>query len=194
LSLCDFRSWAFGAAAPAQEVGRIWRADFDIDIAGKLLDGPMIYGECKWWKDRVGENILDQLIERASLTYYGPDSRKRQFILYPSATSQPEVVLFTPQSMLRGAGKRAQTEAPSHGACIKLRLSLEGPIRTEGGLIEPVNAEWSVLSGTKIISISDPRGSVRARKSERLTPPDAACPPGSSDAVRCVTNVRCCGL
>jgi hypothetical protein len=28
------------------------------DIAGKLLDGSMIYGECKWWKDPVGENIL----------------------------------------------------------------------------------------------------------------------------------------
>jgi hypothetical protein len=27
--------------APAQEIGRIWDADYDIDIAGKLLDGSM---------------------------------------------------------------------------------------------------------------------------------------------------------
>jgi uncharacterized protein len=100
-------------AAPAQEIGRIWHADFDIDVAGRLLDGSMIYGECKWWKDLVGENILDQLIERASLTDYGRDNPKRQFILYSRAgftsglqrraISQEGIVLHTPQSMLRGA-------------------------------------------------------------------------------------------
>jgi AAA+ ATPase superfamily predicted ATPase len=102
-------------AAPAQEIGRIWHADFDIDVAGRLLDGSMIYGECKWWKDPVGENILDQLIERASRTSYGRDNPKRQFILYSRAgftsglqkraVSQEDIVLHTPQSMLRGAGK-----------------------------------------------------------------------------------------
>ena len=102
-------------AAPAQEVGRIWHADFDIDIVGKLLDGSLIYGECKWWKDPVGESILDQLIERASLTDYGRDNPKRQFILYSRsgfttalqkrAASQAGIILHTPQSMLRGVGK-----------------------------------------------------------------------------------------
>jgi hypothetical protein len=42
----------------------------------------MLYGECKWWKDLVGENILDELIERASRTDYGRDNQKRQFVLY----------------------------------------------------------------------------------------------------------------
>jgi uncharacterized protein len=102
-------------AAPAQEIGRIWHADYDIDVAGRLLDGSMIYGECKWWKDPVGENVLDQLIERASLTSYGRDNPKRQFILYSRAgftsglqkraISQESIVLHTPQSMLRGAEK-----------------------------------------------------------------------------------------
>jgi uncharacterized protein len=102
-------------AAPAQEIGRIWHADFDIDVAGRLLDGSMIYGECKWWKDPVGENVLDQLIERASLTSYGRDNPKRQFILYSRAgftsglrkraISQEGIVLHTPQSMLREADK-----------------------------------------------------------------------------------------
>jgi AAA+ ATPase superfamily predicted ATPase len=102
-------------AAPAQEIGRIWHAEYDIDVAGRLLDGSMIYGECKWWKDPVGENVLDQLIERASLTSYGRDNPKRQFILYSRAgftsglqkraISQESIVLQTPQSMLRGAEK-----------------------------------------------------------------------------------------
>jgi AAA+ ATPase superfamily predicted ATPase len=102
-------------AAPAQEIGRIWHADYDIDVAGRLLDGSMIYGECKWWKDPVGENVLDQLIERASLTSYGRDNPNRQFILYSRAgftsglqkrgISQESIVLHTPQSMLRGAEK-----------------------------------------------------------------------------------------
>jgi AAA+ ATPase superfamily predicted ATPase len=102
-------------AAPAQEIGSIWHADFDIDVAGRLLDGSMIYGECKWWKDPVGENVLDQLVERASLTSYGRDNPKRQYILYSRAgftsglqkraNSQEGIVLHTPQSMLRGAEK-----------------------------------------------------------------------------------------
>jgi AAA+ ATPase superfamily predicted ATPase len=99
-------------AAPAQEIGTIWHADFDIDVAGRLLDGSMVYGECKWWRDPVGENILDQLIERASLTSYGRDNPKRQFILYSRsgftsqlrkrAILQKGIVLHTPQSMLQG--------------------------------------------------------------------------------------------
>lgn len=102
-------------AAPAQEIGSIWGADFDIDVAGRLVDGSMIYGECKWWKDPVGENILDQLIERASLTSYGQGNTKRQFILYSRsgftselrkrAISQKGIVLHTPQSMLQGVEK-----------------------------------------------------------------------------------------
>jgi uncharacterized protein len=144
-------------AAPAQEVGRIWHADFDIDIAGKLLDGSMIYGECKWWKDPVGENILDQLIERASLTEYGRDNPKRQFILYSRtgfttalrkrATSQPGIALCTPQSMLRGVAKRVRKPMHPPTAHASSSGSLKGIIRTEGDLIGPVDAEWSALSG-----------------------------------------------
>lgn len=36
--------------APAQEIGRVWQGDYDIDVAGRLLDGSMLYGECKWWR------------------------------------------------------------------------------------------------------------------------------------------------
>ena len=104
-------------SAPAQEIGRVWQADYDIDIAGKLLDGTMIYGECKWWKDLVGENVLDELIQRASRTDYGRDNPKRGFVLYSRsgftptlqkrASIQPGIVLHTPRTMLR------RTSAPA---------------------------------------------------------------------------------
>jgi hypothetical protein len=106
-------------SAPAQEIGRIWQADYDIDVAGKLLDGSMLYGECKWWTDLVGENILDELIQRASRTDYGRDNHKRQFVLYSRtgftaalqrrAATQPEIVLHTPQTMLRKPRTRTRS-------------------------------------------------------------------------------------
>jgi hypothetical protein len=96
-------SWAFAAG----------------DVAGKLLDGSMLYGECKWWKDLVGENILDELIERASRTDYGRDNHKRQFVLYARtgftttlqrrAAAQPGIALHTPQTMLRAPGTRTRS-------------------------------------------------------------------------------------
>ncbi len=104
-------------AAPAQEVGQIWHADYDIDIAGRLLDGSMLYGECKWWRGLVGENVLDELIERATRTEYGRGNNRRQFVLYARkgftaglrrrAATQRGILLHTPRTMLRAIGPRA---------------------------------------------------------------------------------------
>ena len=104
-------------AAPAQEIGRIWQSNFDIDIAGTLLDGSMLYGECKWWAEPVGENVLDELIERASRTEFGRGNDRRQFVLYARkgftaalrkrAAAEGGIALHTPQSMLRSPGKRS---------------------------------------------------------------------------------------
>jgi uncharacterized protein len=102
--------------APAQEIGRIWQPDYDIDIAGTLLDGSMLYGECKWWATPVGENVLEELIERASRTNFGRGNERRQFVLYARrgftaalrkrAALQPEIALHTPQTMMRSARTR----------------------------------------------------------------------------------------
>jgi hypothetical protein len=32
----------------AREVGRIFASDFDVDVAGVLLDGSAVFGEAKW--------------------------------------------------------------------------------------------------------------------------------------------------
>ena len=103
--------------ASAQEIGRNWQPDYDIDIAGTLLDGSILYGECKGWNSLVGENVLDELMQRASQTAYGRGVDQRQFVLYARkgfttalrrrAAAQPEIVLHTPQTMLRSARLRA---------------------------------------------------------------------------------------
>lgn len=96
--------------APAQEIGQIWSAGYDIDVVGRLLDGSMVYGECKWTRDRIGEGVLDKLIERAGMTRYGQGVKARHFILYSRtgftqtvrkrAAADKRIVLTTPASIL----------------------------------------------------------------------------------------------
>jgi AAA+ ATPase superfamily predicted ATPase len=67
---------------PAREVGQIWAADFDLDVAGTLLDGSAVFGECKWWKGHAGENVLDRLVLNAARTRYGSDAATRHHLLF----------------------------------------------------------------------------------------------------------------
>lgn len=97
-------------ASPAQTVGQIWADDYDIDVAGQLLDGTAIYGECKWWKDPVGANVLDRLVQAAARTPFGRDAPRRAYALYGRsgftddlvgrAAADPAVVLLTPKELL----------------------------------------------------------------------------------------------
>ena len=97
-------------SAPAQEVGQIWGADYDIDVAGRLLDGSMVYGECKWRRGAVGEDVLATLIERAERTNYGRGVEERHFLLYARigfkagvhdrASEDKRIVLYTPDTIL----------------------------------------------------------------------------------------------
>jgi AAA+ ATPase superfamily predicted ATPase len=98
--------------APAQEICQIWNAGYEIDVAGSLLDGSLVYGECKWTRDRVGEGVLDKLIERSELTRYGDAGRPRYFLLYSRsgftetvqrrAKADSRIVLHTPATTLAG--------------------------------------------------------------------------------------------
>jgi uncharacterized protein len=67
---------------PARTVGRIWAAEYDLDVAAKLLDGSSVYGECKWWKDPVGENVLERLLETCGQTKYGTRTAQTQYVLF----------------------------------------------------------------------------------------------------------------
>ena len=96
--------------APAQEIGQIWGADYDLDVAGRLLDNSMLYGECKWRRGAVGEDVLSTLIERAERTGYGRGTEARHFVIYARsgfkagvqerAAEDRRIVLYTPRTLL----------------------------------------------------------------------------------------------
>lgn len=98
------------APAPARAIGQIWGADFDLDVAGELLDGSLVFGECKWWRSPVGENVLDRLAERAGATVFAQRAAKRRYLVYARtgftadlrdrAASDPDVHLFLPTDLL----------------------------------------------------------------------------------------------
>jgi hypothetical protein len=94
----------------AQEIGQIWGADYDIDVAGRLLNGSMLYGECKWRRGAIGADVLATLIERTGRTDYGRGVEDRYFVLYARtdfktgvqehAKEDGRIVLLTPDTML----------------------------------------------------------------------------------------------
>ena len=96
--------------SPAQEIGQIWGADYDIDVAGRLLNGSMLYSECKWRRGAIGSDVLATLIERAEKTTYGRGVEDRYFVLYARtnfktgvherAKETGRIVLLTPDTML----------------------------------------------------------------------------------------------
>ena len=49
--------------APIQ-VGAHRESDIEIDIVTENIDDSNWFGECKWWKHPVGENVLNKLIEK----------------------------------------------------------------------------------------------------------------------------------
>lgn len=67
---------------PAAEVGKIWGKDFDIDVAGTLLDGAAFFGECKWENVLVGESIRNNLLKSSEKTKYGADNRTRHTFFF----------------------------------------------------------------------------------------------------------------
>ncbi|MFL5384962.1 MAG: ATP-binding protein [Longimicrobiaceae bacterium] len=69
------RAWAALYAqerlgVPAREVGKIWSKDYDVDVAGELLDGRRFAGECKWWRKQAGMNVHADLARDAARNGY----------------------------------------------------------------------------------------------------------------------------
>ncbi|MBN9305888.1 MAG: AAA family ATPase [Devosia sp. 67-54] len=75
----------------AQKVGQIWGADYDIDVAGLLLNGTFFYGECKWRSTRIDLGMVETLKRRADLTAYGKGHPGKQFIFFSRNGFKPEV-------------------------------------------------------------------------------------------------------
>ncbi len=68
----------------AREVGQIWAANYDIDVAGSMPDDTFFSGECKWWNTAVGQNVLEHLQETTRGNAY-----------YAERKSEPHYLLFS---------------------------------------------------------------------------------------------------
>jgi AAA+ ATPase superfamily predicted ATPase len=111
--ICRSHVTEFGAeflSSPPQIVGRIWHKDYDIDVAGELLDGSHIFGEVKWTNELVGVSVLETLMQRADICGYGNEFG-RHFVLFSKsgftedliARSERDtsVILITPSQMIQ---------------------------------------------------------------------------------------------
>ncbi len=100
---------------PAQEVGQIWgHSDFDIDVAGRLLDGAFFYGECKWRSSAIDLGHVRLLRERSEKTPYGKGAPDKHFLFFSRTgfssdladleKDEKQLHLLTPETLVRPRG------------------------------------------------------------------------------------------
>lgn len=86
------------------KLGRYWDANTEIDIVALDSEGKnLILGECKYWKEPVGINILLDLEEKANNVAWEKERRKVWYVLFSAggfteelqelAQSRPDVML-----------------------------------------------------------------------------------------------------
>ena len=64
-------------------IGRYWDADTGIDIAALDPEGKnLILGECKYWQEPVGINILREMEQKAERVSWNMNRRKTWFVLF----------------------------------------------------------------------------------------------------------------
>lgn len=74
------------------KIGRYWDNNTEIDIAALDPDGKnLILGECKYWKESVGINILADLEEKAKKVAWNKNNRKTWYILFSTGGYTPEL-------------------------------------------------------------------------------------------------------
>ena len=104
--------WATVHGATPVRVGRVWAADYDLDVVAELADGrsrALLAGECKWWKSPVGVNVLRELRARAGRVgdQLGRDTRLAVFSLsgftdeLRAVAKQEGVTLISGEDLLR---------------------------------------------------------------------------------------------
>ena len=65
------------------EVGRWWYGEDEIDLVGLAPDADRIlFAECKWTNEPVGQSLVSQLREKAEQVRWGPDTRDERFALF----------------------------------------------------------------------------------------------------------------
>ncbi len=65
------------------EVGRWWYKDKEIDILGlNEQENKILFGECKWSKNPVGLEVLQDLEKKSKYVRWGKEKRKEQYALF----------------------------------------------------------------------------------------------------------------
>ena len=75
------------------KLGRYWDIKTEIDIVALDLDGKnLILGECKYWKEPVGSNILKELEKKTDSVSWEKNNRKVWYVLFSISGFSDELV------------------------------------------------------------------------------------------------------
>ncbi len=85
--VCRQKMWQMNADEKCpitfSKIGRYWDKNTEIDIAAIEPEEKMlILGECKYWKEPVGINVLSALEEKAKTVSWNKSDRKTRFVLF----------------------------------------------------------------------------------------------------------------
>ncbi|MBZ0265104.1 ATP-binding protein [bacterium] len=85
--------WAEKLNQPVLRIGRLWGKDFEFDLLAEVVDEGercLLVGECKWWKSKVGMNILNNLKQKL---HFLPEhlTGNTQLVLFASCGFTPEL-------------------------------------------------------------------------------------------------------
>ncbi|MCG2726803.1 MAG: ATP-binding protein [Elusimicrobia bacterium] len=64
-----------------KKIGKWWEKDKEIDLIA-LGDKTILFGECKYWKDKIGLNVLNGLKEKSKFVNWENGKRAEYFALY----------------------------------------------------------------------------------------------------------------
>lgn len=90
VDVCRERLWGLADSGELgfvpERVGRWWSGSDEIDVVGlSASEGRAVWGECKFWKDPVGANVLRALEEKAARIPWERDRRTDAFALFSAS-------------------------------------------------------------------------------------------------------------
>lgn len=88
--VCRERLWGLADSGELgfvlERVGRWWSGSDEIDVVGlSASEGRAVWGECKFWKDPVGANVLRALEEKAARVPWEQGGRRDAFALFSAS-------------------------------------------------------------------------------------------------------------
>lgn len=95
--VCRQRLWDYGDDGTLpfvpERVGRWWSSHCEIDaIAIDSLEKQAVWGECKFWKGRVGLNVLSELEKKAEAVSWKKEGRRDTFMLFSTSGFTDELL------------------------------------------------------------------------------------------------------